>query len=295
MDQKTRKLLKRYRVTKGKKFRLSDIDPGETRGYKEDEAKALLKDGLDKLSELQERLYAQNTWALLLILQGMDASGKDSAIEHVMSGVNPQGCQVYSFKVPNSEELEHDYLWRTTKALPERGRIGIFNRSYYEEVLIVRVHEELLDKQHLPEELISTAIWSERYEDIAGFERHLARNGIAVCKFFFHLSQAEQRNRFIKRLETPSKHWKFSAADVDEGNYWNDYMEAYEDAIRNTAAKHAPWFVVPADNKWFARLVVAGAIIDKLEELDPEFPKMSAGARKQLASTLAKLRKEKAG
>jgi PPK2 family polyphosphate:nucleotide phosphotransferase len=274
---------RRYRITSGAKFRLDQIDPSETPGIRSKQrAVEMLRDGISRLSELQDRLYAQDRWALLLIFQAMDAAGKDSTIKHVMSGVNPQGCQVYAFKAPSAEELDHDYLWRTTRCLPERGRIGIFNRSYYEETLVVRVHKEILAAQKLPLGLVTKRIWQERHEDINAFERYLSRNGIAIRKFFLHLSKREQRRRFLSRLDEPSKNWKFSTEDVTERRYWSDYMEAYEDTVRRTATRHAPWYVVPADHKWFTRLVVADAVIDALEELDLEFPKLDAAKRREL-------------
>ena len=285
-----------YRVTKGKGFRLKDIDPGDTRKLKsgqKDEAKEVLAQGVEWLAEEQDKLYAQDRWSVLLVFQAMDAAGKDGTIKHVMSGVNPQGCQVYSFKAPSPEEIDHDFLWRTTKCLPERGRIGIFNRSYYEEVLVVRVHQAILARQKLPPELVTKRIWDERLEDIAAFERYLARNGTVILKFFLHVSRKEQKERFMERLDQPEKNWKFAAADVHERRYWDDYMEAYEDAIRATAAKHAPWYVVPADNKWFTRLIVAAAIVETLEKLDLEYPKIDAATKKELAAARAGLLKEK--
>jgi PPK2 family polyphosphate:nucleotide phosphotransferase len=290
------KFIDPYRVTRGKGFRLKDIDPGDTRGLKsdqKDEAKEMLARGVEWLAEEQDKLYAQDRWSVLLVFQAMDAAGKDGTIKHVMSGVNPQGCQVYSFKAPSPEELDHDFLWRCQKCLPERGRIGIFNRSYYEEVLVVRVHEELLRRQKLPAALVGKRIWDERLEDIAAFERYLARNGTVILKFFLHVSRREQKKRFLERLDQPEKNWKFSPADVAERQYWNDYMEAYEHAIRATAAKHAPWFVVPADNKWFTRLVVAAAIVEALERLDLEYPAVDAVQRRALAAARAALTKEK--
>jgi PPK2 family polyphosphate:nucleotide phosphotransferase len=236
------------------------------------------------MAELQDRLYAQDRWAVLLMFQAMDAAGKDSAIKHVMSGVNPQGCQVFSFKSPTSEELNHDYLWRCLKCLPERGRIGIFNRSYYEETLVVRVHPEILANQRLPTALVTKDIWKERFQDIRGFERYLARNGMAILKFFLHVSKEEQKKRFLERIEEPEKNWKFSRSDVKEREHWDDYMEAYEDMIRNTATKAAPWYVVPADNKWFARIVVAAAVIDALDSLDLKYPKADDRKLKELAA-----------
>jgi PPK2 family polyphosphate:nucleotide phosphotransferase len=284
-----------YRVTKGRKFRLKDVSPKDTRGLKSegrDKAKELLAQGVQWLSEQQEKLYAQDRWGVLLIFQAMDAAGKDGTIKHVMSGVNPQGVEVYSFKAPSSEELDHDYLWRCMKALPERGRIGIFNRSYYEEVLVVRVHQELLAKQKLPPELVTGKIWEERYEDINAVERYLARNGYLILKFFLHVSRKEQKNRFLERLDQPGKNWKFSTVDVSERQYWDDYMDAYEDIIRNTASKHAPWFVVPADNKWFTRLVVAAAIVEGLEALDLRIPKVDEARRRELAKARRLLMRE---
>ena len=283
--KKIAKFIRPYGVTKGKKFRLKDFDPGDTGGYSSEEkprAKALLQQGIAMLSDLQERLYAQDQWGVLLIFQAMDAAGKDGAIKHVMSGVNPQGCQVYSFKAPSEEELDHDFLWRTTRCLPERGRIGIFNRSYYEEVLVVRVHPEFLEKQKLPPELVTKDIWEERYEDINNFERYLSRNGYVIRKFFLHLSNKEQKKRFLSRLDEPEKNWKFSSADARERQRWDDYMEAYDDMIRHTATQHAPWYVVPADNKWFSRLVVAAVVVAALQELDLQFPKVDAEKRKDL-------------
>ena len=278
------KLSKPYRVKDGKHFRLKDCDPADTRGLELDkeEGIALLKRGILRMSDLQSKLYAQDRWALLLIFQAMDAAGKDSVISHVMSGVNPQGCQVYSFKAPSPEELDHDYLWRTCRCLPERGRIGIFNRSYYEEVLVVRVHPEVLKQERIPETLLTKDIWEQRYQDIHAFERYLSRNGIVVCKFFLNVSQKEQKQRFLARLDEPEKNWKFSAADVHERQYWDDYMKAYEEMIRNTATEDAPWYVVPADHKWFTRLVVAAAIVDTLEGLKLAYPKVDVEKRKGL-------------
>src|SRR5262245_38670262 len=274
-----------YRVTKGKNFKLKDCDPGDTGGLGsefKDDAKELMTRGMEMITELQDKLYAQNHWAVLLIFQAMDAAGKDGAIKHVMSGVNPQGCQVYSFKSPSSQDLDHDFLWRTTCCLPERGRIGIFNRSYYEELLVVRVHPEFLDKQHLPAKLVSKDIWEERFEDIENFERYLSRNGVCIRKFFLNVSKKEQKKRFLARLDKPEKNWKFSAADIRERKFWDKYMEAYEDAIQHTASKHAPWFVVPADNKWFTRLGVMAAVVDALQNLDVDYPKDTDEQKKQL-------------
>ena len=263
-----RKLLRPYMVTSDR-FRLKDIDPDDTGGIEsKDDAHRALEEDLERLRDLQGHLYARSTWSLLLIFQAMDAAGKDSTIEHVMSGVNPQGCDVHAFKAPSSLELRHDFLWRTTNAAPERGRIGIFNRSYYEEVLVVRVHPGFLSKQSLPREVTSDDIWEERFEDIVSFERHMHRSGTKILKFFLHVSKREQRKRFLERLDNPDKYWKFSATDLEERKLWSEYMEAYEDMIRNTATKHAPWFVVPADHKWFTRLVVAAAIVDSLAAMD---------------------------
>jgi PPK2 family polyphosphate:nucleotide phosphotransferase len=280
---KARDYARPYMVTSGKGFELSKFDPGEIRWVRNKaRASELLQRGIKVLSEMQEKLYAQDRWALLLIFQAMDAAGKDSTIEHVMSGVNPQGVQVYSFKSPSSEELDHDFLWRTSRCLPERGRIGIFNRSYYEETLVVRVHERLLASQRMPRELVTKKIWKERFEDINASERYLTRQGIAIRKFFLYVSKEEQRRRFLKRLDEPAKNWKFSLADAKEREYWDSYMEAYEDMIRNTATKHAPWLVVPADHKWFTRLVVAAAVIDALDEMDLAFPKVDESKRHEL-------------
>jgi PPK2 family polyphosphate:nucleotide phosphotransferase len=276
-------IAKPYRITNGKKFRLKDYDPADTGGMKDkDRALHLLEQGVKLLSRLQEKLYAQNEWAALLIFQAMDAAGKDGAIKHVMSGINPEGCDVTSFKAPSHEELDHDYLWRTHKAVPERGKIGIFNRSYYEEVLVVRVHEELLAAEQLPKEVPGKHVWEHRYEDINNFENYLARNGLVVLKFFLHLSKGEQKKRFLERLEMPEKNWKFSMADVKERGYWKDYQNAYEEMIQNTATKDAPWYVVPADNKWFTRLVVAAATIDALDSLDLQFPEVDKEKKKEL-------------
>jgi PPK2 family polyphosphate:nucleotide phosphotransferase len=274
-----------YRVTDGSSFRLVKIDSGDTQGIKDKKkAQEALAAGIQELAALQETLYAQNQWGMLLIFQAMDAAGKDSAIEHVMSGINPQGCQVYSFKAPSPEELDHDFLWRTSRCLPERGRIGIFNRSYYEEVLVVRVHPEFLGGQRLPAGRDGKGIWKRRFEDIAAFERYLARQGFGILKFFLHVSKDEQKKRFLDRIDQPEKNWKFAMADVEEREHWDDYMAAYEDMIRHTAAEHAPWFVVPADNKWFTRLVVADAIRRALEKLDLAYPTVGGAKRKELAA-----------
>jgi PPK2 family polyphosphate:nucleotide phosphotransferase len=287
------KLANAYLVDQGSDFRLKDFDPSDTGkfGSKEQAAEAL-QEGTSRLIALQDKLYAQDRWAVLLILQGMDASGKDGVIKHVMSGVNPQGCQVYSFKQPSSEELNHDYLWRSAQRLPERRRIGIFNRSYYEEVLVVRVHPELLEREKIPSALITKNIWEERFEDICAFERYLTRNGIVIRKFFLNLSKEEQAKRFIARLEEPRKHWKFSASDILERKYWDDYMKAYEEMISNTASLMAPWYAVPADHKWFTRLVVASAIVDALEGLNLSYPKLDAARNKELAEARKILEKE---
>jgi PPK2 family polyphosphate:nucleotide phosphotransferase len=282
-----------YRVTKGKKFRLADHDPADTNGFASKEkagAKDLMKKGIERVTELQDKLYAQNRWAVLLIFQAMDAAGKDSAIKHVMSGVNPQGCQVFSFKSPSSVDLQHDFLWRTTCCLPERGRIGIFNRSYYEEVLIVRVHPELLANERLPDGLVTDRIWEERFEDIAAYEEHLTRNGVCIRKFFLNVSKKEQKKRFLARLDEPEKNWKFSANDIAERSHWDAYMAAYEDMIRHTASRAAPWFVVPADSKWFTRLVVMGAVVDALDGLALQYPKVSAAQTRALKAARAELK-----
>ena len=282
---------KPYRISDGSKFRLKDIDPADTAGLKEDKlaAREELQQGVELLAEMQDKLYAQDRWAILLIFQAMDAAGKDSVIKHVMSGINPQGCQVFSFKAPSAEELDHDFLWRTNRCIPERGRIGIFNRSYYEEVLAVRVHRQFLDKQKLPPQLVSKDIWEERFEDINALERYLGRNGVVVRKFYLHVSKEEQKKRFLERLANPKKNWKFSLDDVHERGFWNDYMKAYEEMIRNTATKQAPWYVVPADNKWFTRLVVAAAIVDTLDELNLAYPVMDEEKRQELADARALL------
>jgi PPK2 family polyphosphate:nucleotide phosphotransferase len=284
----------RYRITNGKKFRLKDVDTAEIWKVKtKDQGKKYLEEGVRMLSGLQEKLYAQDKWAVLLIFQAMDAAGKDSTIDHVMSGVNPQGCQVSSFKAPSSLELDHDYLWRTTCALPERGRIGIFNRSYYEETLVVRVHPEYLQGEKIPSELITKDIWKHRFEDINAYERHLSRNGVCILKFFLHVSKEEQKRRFLSRIEEPEKQWKFALGDVKEREHWDDYQAAYEDTIRRTASKHAPWYVVPADNKWYMRLVVSAAVVDALSSLKLEFPKLDESKKKELATARAALLAQK--
>ncbi|HEY4256959.1 MAG TPA: polyphosphate kinase 2 family protein [Candidatus Udaeobacter sp.] len=297
---KTKEIIKRaheiakpFRVSKGKDFRLKDVDPGDTLEFTKDEHKARAKEalamGITELAELQDKLYAQDKWAVLLIFQAMDAAGKDGAIKHVMSGINPQGCQVFSFKSPSAEDLDHDYLWRCMKCLPNRGHIGIFNRSYYEEVLVVRVHPEFLAKQKLPPQLTGKKIWEDRFEDIRNFEQYLARNGVLVRKFFLHVSKKEQKRRFLERIDDPSKNWKFSSNDANERDYWDDYMEAYEEMIQETATKYAPWYVVPADNKWFTRVVVASAVIETLVDLDLEYPKVGEDKLKELAAAKKKL------
>jgi PPK2 family polyphosphate:nucleotide phosphotransferase len=268
-------LAREYRVGENPKFHLDDIDPGDTWKFKSDaQAKELLANSVKLMSNWQEKLYAQDRWSLLLIFQAMDAAGKDGTIKHVMSGINPQGCEVHSFKAPTSQDLNHDFLWRSNIVLPERGRIGIFNRSYYEEVLVVRVHRELLKAESLPDRLVTKHIWQERFEDISAYERYLSRNGVVVRKFFLHLSKQEQKKRFLSRLDEPSKNWKFSAGDLKERAYWDEYQEAYEEAIRHTSTKESPWYVIPADNKWFTHLAVAAAIIETLDSLDLGYPKV---------------------
>jgi PPK2 family polyphosphate:nucleotide phosphotransferase len=284
-NEDVKKLVKPYRIRGGKGFRLKDIDPGDTHGLKSEskkETREWLQQNRQRLTHLQAKLYAQDRWALLVIIQGMDAAGKDSTIKHVMSGVNPQGCEVHSFKAPSSEELDHDYLWRAVKALPERGGIGIFNRSYYEEVLVVRVHSELLANEKIPDSLVTKKIWRERYKDINAFERYLTRNGVGIRKFFLHISQEEQTKRLLERLDDPDKNWKFSIGDVHEREYWSDYLDAYEEMIRHTSYKHAPWFVVPADNKWFSWMIVAAGIVDALEGMNLAFPRLDPAKLKEL-------------
>jgi len=288
------RLAEPFCVTKGEKFRLKDWDPADTTGVKSKQhAQNILDAREGLLNHLQEKLYAQDRWAVLVVLQGLDAAGKDGVIKHVMSGVNPQGCSVFSFKSPSTEELDHDYLWRAHKCAPERGRIGIFNRSYYEEVLIVRVHPALLRAEKLPDEMITKHIWDQRYEDINAFEQYLTRNGVVIRKFFLHISKEEQKRRFLERLEDPKKNWKFSMADVNERGFWKDYQEAYEEMIQNTARKHAPWFVVPADNKWFTRLIVASAIIQTLDGLHLSFPAVDKAKKKELEAVRASLLAQK--
>src|SRR5213083_642738 len=284
------RIVEKYCIIKGEKFRLKDYDPADTNGVKSKQhAENILERRIGLLSHMQEKLYAQDRWALLLIFQAMDAAGKDGAIKHVMSGVNPQGCEVHAFKSPSVEELNNDYLWRNHKVVPERGKIGIFNRSYYEEVLVVRVHPTFLRAQKLPDRLVTKHIWEERYQDINAFERYLTRNGIVIRKFFLHVSKEEQKRRFIERLEDSKKNWKFSMADVQERSFWKDYQEAYEEAIQQTATKHAPWYIVPADNKWFTRLVVAAAIIETLDDLDLKYPEIGEEKLKELATAKKKL------
>jgi PPK2 family polyphosphate:nucleotide phosphotransferase len=293
--KRAKKFSKPFRIADGKEFKLKHVDPADTLGLKsEDKPKAqeALKDGIKLLAELQDKLYAQDRWSVLLIFQAMDAAGKDGAIKHVMSGINPQGCQVFSFKAPTSEDLDHDYMWRCLKRLPERGRIGIFNRSYYEETLVVRVHEEILKKQKLPEKLITKHIWDERFQDIRNIEKYLSRNGTIVRKFFLHVSKDEQKKRFLERIDNPEKNWKFSSADSKERGHWDDYMKVYEDMIRNTSTKDSPWYVVPADNKWFTRLVVASAVIDTLASLDLKYPEVEEAQLKELAEAKNLLNRE---
>ena len=291
---KTKAVIKRavgfanpFLVDKGKRFRLKDVDPNDTLEFTSEDkprAKEALALGIEALAELQDKLYAQDKWAVLLIFQAMDAAGKDGAIKHVMSGVNPQGCQVHSFKAPSPEDLDHDYLWRCMKVLPNRGNIGIFNRSYYEETLVVRVHPDFLSRQKVPPELLTKKVWEQRFEDIRNFERYLYHNGILVRKFFLHVSKKEQKRRFLERIETPEKNWKFSANDAAERDHWDEYMEAYEDMIRHTATRHAPWYVVPADNKWFTRVVVAAAVVEALDSLNLAYPEVGPKQLKELAA-----------
>ena len=288
------RLAEPYCITRENKFRLKDFDPAETRGVKSKQhAEKLLEESSAMVSQMQEKLYAQDCWALLLIFQGMDAAGKDGAIKHVMSGINPQGCDVHAFKTPTHEELDHDYLWRTHKVLPERGKIGIFNRSYYEEVLIVRVHPGLLKVERLPESLLTKHIWDERYEDINAFERYLTRNGVVIRKFFLYSSKDEQKKRFLERLEDSRKNWKFSMDDIKERAFWKDYMEAYEEMVQKTAAKYAPWYVIPSDHKWYARLIVASAIVQALDSLHLAFPDVDKAKKKELDEVRASLEAEK--
>jgi PPK2 family polyphosphate:nucleotide phosphotransferase len=285
--KKARKFAKPFRITRGEEFRMKDVDPGDILSLKSEtkpRAKEALAIGVQALADLQDKLYAQDKWAVLLIFQAMDAAGKDGTIKHVLSGVNPQGCQVYSFKSPSAEDLDHDYLWRCMKSLPNRGHIGIFNRSYYEETLVVRVHPEFLAKQRVPPALVTKRIWKERFQDIRSFERYLVRNGIVVVKFFLHVSKKEQKRRFLERAQEPEKNWKFSGSDMAERDHWDKYQDAYEDMIRNTATKHSPWYVVPADNKWFTRLVVAAAVVDTLASLDLAYPQVDKARLEEIAS-----------
>jgi PPK2 family polyphosphate:nucleotide phosphotransferase len=285
--KKARKFAKPFRITKGEQFRMKDVDPGDTLAFKSEakpRAKEALAIGVQALAELQDKLYAQNKWAVLLIFQALDAAGKDGTIKHVMSGVNPQGCQVYSFKSPSVEDLDHDYLWRCMKCLPNRGHIGIFNRSYYEETLVVRVHPEFLAKQRIPAALVTKRIWEERFRDIRSFERYLTRNGIIVIKFFLYISKKEQKRRFLERAEEPEKNWKFSGSDMTEREHWDEYLDAYEDMIRKTTTKHSPWYVVPANNKWFTRVVVAAAVVDTLASLDLAYPQVDKARLEEIAS-----------
>lgn len=294
--KKIENLISRYRVTSGSKFRLKDYDPADTaflEDIEKEDAKDLLAQGVEMLAELQDKLYAQDRRGVLCIFQAMDAAGKDSTIKHVMSGVNPQGCQVFAFKQPTSEDLDHDYMWRYQRCLPERGRLGIFNRSYYEEVLVVRVHEEILKGQNIPASLLTKNIWKERLEDIANFERYLSRNGITVIKFFLNLSKEEQKKRFLARIERPEKNWKFNSSDVKDRACWEEYQAAYEHAITATASKEAPWYIVPADNKWFTRLVVAGALVSTLESLDLSYPSVGKEQKAELETAKSLLSKEK--
>jgi len=294
--KKARKFADPFRVTNGKKFRLRDFDPGDTLGIGSEEkprAKEALALGIEALAELQDKLYAQDKWAVLVVLQALDAAGKDGVIKHVMSGVNPQGCQVHSFKSPSAEDLDHDYLWRCTKCLPNRGHIGIFNRSYYEETLVVRVHPEFLAKEQVPSSLVTKDIWDERFHDIRAFETYLARNGIVPVKFFLHLSKGEQRRRFLERAEMPDKNWKFSISDITERAKWDQYQEAFEDMIRNTATKECPWYVVPADNKWFTRVAVGAVIISTLASLDLAYPQVDKLKLREIEEAKRTLLKEK--
>jgi PPK2 family polyphosphate:nucleotide phosphotransferase len=293
-SKKLLKLAHDFRINHGKSFRLKDYDPADSRGLDlKDQTDDLLKESIALMQDRQEKLYAQDEWAVLLIFQAMDAAGKDGVIKHVMSGLNPQACQVFSFKQPSSEELDHDFLWRTNHCLPERGRIGIFNRSYYEEVLVVRVHPEFLAKEHLPQELNGKKIWKDRFEDISNLESYLTRNGTVIRKFFLNVSKEEQRRRFLARLDEPEKNWKFSEADVHEREHWNEYMDAYEDMIRHTSTPDAPWYVVPADHKWFMHLTVGAVVLETLESLKLNFPRVSKTRQKELATAKVALEKSK--
>jgi PPK2 family polyphosphate:nucleotide phosphotransferase len=292
-SKEARQLAEPYRITRGRKFRLKDWDPADV-GHIDckEEAHKLLEHGAQLLTLLQQKLWAQDKWALMVILQGMDAAGKDGVVSHVMSGVNPQGCDVWSFKTPSTEELDHDYLWRAHQRIPSRGKIGIFNRSYYEEVLVVRIHPKMLAAEHLPEALTRKHSWEARYEDINAFEKYLAHNGVVVRKFFLHLSKSEQKKRFLERLDDPQKNWKFSMADIEERGYWKDYQQAYEELIQQTSTKHAPWYIVPADNKWYSRLVVSAAIVETLDELNLEYPVVDKAKKKELEQVRKILVKE---
>jgi PPK2 family polyphosphate:nucleotide phosphotransferase len=295
LAKKVLKLADAFEVRHGESFRLKDYDPADTRGiHDKEKASQLLHESAQVLCDLQEKLYAQDQWAVLLVVQAMDAAGKDSLIKHVMSGVNPQGCEVTSFKQPSAEELNHDYLWRAARRLPERGHIGVFNRSYYEEVLVVRVHQEFLVRQHLPPEVVTKKIWKSRFEDICNFEKYLTRNGVVIRKFFLHVSREEQKQRFLDRLNKPEKNWKFSEADVRERQYWDDYMNAYEDMIQHTSTPDSPWYVVPADHKWFTHIAVSSVVIQTLEDLHLQFPKVDKERRTQLEAARQALTKEKA-
>jgi PPK2 family polyphosphate:nucleotide phosphotransferase len=291
---KKKDLATRYRVEDGRSFRMSRVDPADS-GHIEsaDEASQELAKSLETLRDLQQKLYADNRWALLILMQGIDAAGKDGTIAHVMSGVEPQGCQVWSFKRPSEEDLDHDFLWRSAFRRPERGRIGLWNRSYYEEVLVVRVHPELLERQQLPERLVTKQIWKERCEDLVAHERYLARNGVIVVKFLLHISKEEQRRRLLARIEERTKNWKFEMGDIAERDRWQDYQDAFEDMVRRTASAHAPWYVVPADHKWFARLVVSQVLVATLRRLDPKYPEVDAPRRRELAKIRAALEREK--
>ncbi len=289
----TAELAERYRISDGRKFHLKNMDPADPWGKKLKKiADQMMKQNCKRLAKLQERLYAHDRWSVLVIFQAMDAAGKDSTIKNVMTGVNPQGCEVHSFKAPSTEELDHDFLWRSTRNLPRRGHIGIFNRSYYEETLVVRVHKSILDRQQLPRELVTPKIWTERFEQINAFERYLSQQGVLVRKFFLHISKDEQRTRFLRRLEQPDKNWKFSPGDVKEREHYDEYMKAYEDTIRHTATAWAPWHVIPADRKWLMRLLVSASIIDAIESIDPRYPEVAPEVRAEFASLKAELEKE---
>ncbi len=284
----------KFKVSADKKINLKDFDPDYTGDFhKKEEAKEVLSENIMKLSKLQDILYASNTYALLITLQAIDAAGKDGMIKHIMSGVNPQGCQVYSFKSPSAEELDHDYMWRCMKLLPEKGKIGIFNRSYYEEVLVVKVHKELLEKQNIPKEKINGKLWEERYEDINNIEKYFHRNRIVNLKFFLNISKEEQKLRFLKRINTPEKNWKFSLSDLKERNFWDDYFKAFEDMLNNSSTKHSPWYIVPANNKWYSRAVVSEIVVSTLESLNLKYPEVSEEHRKDLLEAKRILESEK--